>query len=82
LIHQYPYSSDPEDAKNKMSELIGIMEKIDIPQAKQILASMKAEYHDLIYGFDSAMNDIKEGLAQTETSTVYLYLTQFDLGYM
>ena len=81
LIHQYPSVSDSVDAQNRMGELIRTMEKIDIPQAKQMLASMKAEYHDLLGDFDAAMNDINEGLVKTETSAVYLHLTQFDLAY-
>ena len=64
-----------------MEELIQTMEKIDIPQARQMLTSMKAEYHDLFSDFDAAMVVLKEGLVKENAFSIYVYLTQFDLAY-
>lgn len=66
----------------KMNEMIETMGRIDLPQAKQMYASMMAEFCAIVKNdFDGAMVAIQNGLAQVKDTSVYLYLTKFDIAY-
>ena len=65
-----------------MREMIETMENIELPQAKQMCVSMKAEYYSVVENdFEKAMNSISVGLSQVKDTSIYLYLTRFDIAY-
>lgn len=71
-----------EEVISLMKEMLNTMEHIELPQAKQMLASMKAEFYATIENdFDKSMNVIDEGLSQASETSIYLYLTKFDIAY-
>lgn len=71
-----------EDIISLMKYMLTTMEHIELPQAKQMYVSMKAEFCAVIENdFKKAMDVIDKGLAQASDTSIYLYLTKFDIAY-
>ena len=71
-----------EDSLQKMNIMLEDMKAINTPQAKQMWASMKAEYYTIVTkDLDRAVGVIKKELVNSNESSIYLYLSLFDIGY-
>lgn len=89
LIHQYINAGSGVEENDTKSELKSIMEKllntieqIDTPQAKPMRICMQAEFAAYVSkSFEASMNVISEGLSQGDDSSIYPYMTQFDIAY-
>ncbi len=89
LIHQYMSTNSETEGNSDDAELITIMKKlldtmkkVDLPQARQMYICMNAEYVAYVdEDFDGSMAVMEEELSQADESSIYLYMTRFDIAY-